>query len=113
MYQELDEALTRFVNVIDFEATVGGRLTLEAAIERVSDEGKLDIKFDNAFFKWTKNPLTRQVLAEGVRLPYPVPFRLLPNESRGFLETTYLDDELRIARGNRGTVFVLRRMETP
>ena len=44
-----------------------------------------------------------------LRLPYPVPFRLLPNESRGLLDNIYVDDDLRLAKGNKGTVFVLIR----
>ena len=43
------------------------------------------------------------------RLPYPVPFRLLPNESRGLLDNIYVDEDLRLAKGNKGTVFVLKR----
>lgn len=110
VYQTLDEALTRFVNVIDFEDTLGGRLNLEAAVDAVKDDGKLEIRFDNAFFMFSRNPITKQLLDKPTRLPYPVPFRLLPNESRGYLETTFLDDELRIARGNRGSTFILKRM---
>ena len=41
----------------------------------------------------------------------PVPFRLLPNESRGLLDNIYVDADLRLARGNKGTVFVLRKEE--
>ncbi|KAG8471311.1 hypothetical protein KFE25_009732 [Diacronema lutheri] len=110
VYQTLDEGLTRFVNVIDFMDALGGRLNLEAAVDSVDDDGTLNIRFDNAFFLFEKNPLTKQPLGEPKRLPYPVPFRLLPNESRGFLKTTFLDGELRLARGNRGSVFILRRM---
>jgi hypothetical protein len=113
VYQTLDPALTRFVNVIDFEDALGGRLNLEAAVDSVDDDGTLNIRFDNAFFLFSRNPLTKAALATPVRLPYPVPFRLLPNESRGFLKTTFLDAELRLARGNRGSVFVLRRMAEP
>jgi hypothetical protein len=39
-----------------------------------------------------------------------VPFRLLGDEARGWLETTYLSPSLRISRGNKGTTFVLRRV---
>ena len=31
-----------------------------------------------------------------------------PASARGDLDTTYLDDELRVGRGNRGNLFVLR-----
>ena len=44
-----------------------------------------------------------------VRLPYPVPFRLLGDEAKGWLDTTYLSNQLRISRGNKGTTFILRR----
>jgi hypothetical protein len=32
-------------------------------------------------------------------------------EQQGWLETTYLDDELRIGRGNEGSLFVLRKVK--
>jgi len=42
-------------------------------------------------------------------VPYPVPFKLLGDEAKGWIDNTYLSDRLRIARGNKGTTFVLRR----
>ena len=45
----------------------------------------------------------------GLRLPYPVPFRLLGKEAEGFLDTSYLSDSLRISTGNKGTRFILQR----
>lgn len=110
VYQELDEDLTMFSNVIDFEDTIGGKLFLNAEIEAVAEEGQVNIRFANAFFEFTKNALSKAPLGRPLKLPYPVPFRLLPNESRGELNTLYVDDSLRISRGNRGTTFVLRRM---
>ena len=47
----------------------------------------------------------------GLRLPYPVPFRLLGKEAEGFLDTSYLSERLRVSRGNKGTTFLLRRKE--
>ena len=44
-----------------------------------------------------------------LRLPYPVPFRLLGDEARGWLDTTYLSQRLRVSRGNKGTTFILGR----
>ena len=34
-----------------------------------------------------------------------------PESARGKLDTTYLDDELRVSRGDRGNLFVLERYE--
>ena len=47
--------------------------------------------------------------AYGVRIPYPVPFRLLGDEASGYLDTRYVSDTLRVSRGNKGTTFILRR----
>jgi hypothetical protein len=48
VYQTLDPALSRFVNVIDFEEALGGRLNLEAAIDSVGDDGQLNIRLPAA-----------------------------------------------------------------
>ena len=36
----------------------------------------------------------------------------IDREQRGWLEVTYLDEDLRIGRGNQGNVFVLRKVKT-
>ena len=45
----------------------------------------------------------------GVRVPYPVPFRLLGDEAKGYLDTSYVSERLRISRGNKGTTFIFAR----
>ena len=44
-------------------------------------------------------------------IPYPVPFKLLGDESKGWIDTTYLSPtgDFRIAKGNKGTTFILKR----
>ena len=42
-------------------------------------------------------------------MPYPVPFALLGDEAKGWLDTSYLGRDVRISRGNKGTTFVLVR----
>eukprot|EP00667_Euglena_gracilis_P018522 EG_transcript_19689 len=59
---------------------------------------RLDFTFDLAYFT-----------VFGIRIPYPVPFRLLGKEAMGFLDTIYLSDKVRITTGNKGTTFVLTR----
>ena len=34
-----------------------------------------------------------------------------PENAKGKLDTTYLDEELRVSRGDRGNLFVLERYE--
>uniref|UniRef100_A0A804ISG0 Plastid lipid-associated protein/fibrillin conserved domain-containing protein n=1 Tax=Musa acuminata subsp. malaccensis TaxID=214687 RepID=A0A804ISG0_MUSAM len=50
-----------------------------------------------------------------VEVPYPVPFRLLGDEAKGWLDTTYLSHtgNIRISRGNKGTTFVLQKKIEP
>ncbi|KAJ1440261.1 hypothetical protein B484DRAFT_323088 [Ochromonadaceae sp. CCMP2298] len=44
-------------------------------------------------------------------IPYPVPFKLLGDEAKGWLDSTYLSPRFRISKGNKGTTFVLERAD--
>lgn len=50
----------------------------------------------------------------GTKIPYPVPFRfpLLRDWVKGWIDITYLSDRIRISRGNKGTTFVLQKVES-
>ena len=37
----------------------------------------------------------------------------ISNEQKGWLEITYLSNRLRICRGDKGTLFILRKLDTP
>ena len=45
------------------------------------------------------------------QVPYPVPFRwpIFRDAVKGWIDITYLSDRLRIARGNKGTTFILEK----
>lgn len=62
-------------------------------------DSRIDFVFDEGKFDW-----------EGrFSVPYPVPFRLplLRDAVKGWIDITYLSERLRIARGNKGTSFIL------
>ena len=42
-------------------------------------------------------------------IPYPVPFKILGDERKGWLDVTYLSEDrmFRLSRGNKGTLFIL------
>ena len=61
---------------------------------------RIDFQFIDAGFDLSVVPF---------RLPYPVPFRLLGDEVKGWIDTTYLSPSVRISRGNKGTIFVLQK----
>ncbi|EOD07545.1 hypothetical protein EMIHUDRAFT_238400 [Emiliania huxleyi CCMP1516] len=77
-----------------------GELRLNAAATaRPAAPRRVSFAFDEGYFQ----------TEQGLRLPYPVPFKLLGKEAEGWLDTEFLGDELRISTGNKGTTFVLRR----
>ncbi|CAN1209993.1 PAP/fibrillin family protein [Tumidithrix helvetica PCC 7403] len=51
-----------------------------------------------------------EILASGKKLR-AIDSKIKNREQRGWLETTYLDDDLRIGRGNEGSLFVLRKVK--
>ena len=78
-----------------------GELHLNAAARLDPSNGRrVCFAFDEGFF----------LSDGGLRLPYPVPFKLLGKEAEGYLDTSYLGERLRISTGNKGTKFVLKRV---
>ena len=65
-------------------------------------EERVDFAFQEARFEFRDFPFT---------IPYPVPFKLLGDEAKGWIDNTYVSDSIRIARGNKGTLFVLQRVD--
>ncbi|KAL3132602.1 hypothetical protein ABBQ32_009130 [Trebouxia sp. C0010 RCD-2024] len=67
---------------------------------------RVDFQFDKAAFAFNALPF---------KIPYPVPFKLLGDETKGWIDVTYLsqDGKLRLTRGNKGTLFVLMKDPSP
>ena len=66
------------------------------------DSGRINFTFDLAYFLLFNGAL---------KLPYPVPFKLLGDEAKGWLDTVFVSPTLRISKGNKGTTFVLKKLE--
>jgi hypothetical protein len=76
---------------------VGTKVKYETSSEAfsLSSNGKIVLRrivctIVNAFFKWWKLP----------GIPFPLPKR------KGYLDVIYLDDDIRVTKGNRGGLFV-------
>ncbi|CAI8612894.1 unnamed protein product [Vicia faba] len=94
----------RVCNIVSFSDAIG-ELKVEAAAS-IKDGKRILFRFDRAAFSFKFLPF---------KVPYPVPFKLLGDEAKGWLDTTYLSHSgnLRISRGNKGTTFVLQKQTQP
>ncbi|XP_038977878.1 probable plastid-lipid-associated protein 12, chloroplastic isoform X3 [Phoenix dactylifera] len=94
----------RVSNIVKFSDAIG-ELKVEAAA-KIKDRRRILFQFDRAAFSFKFLPF---------KVPYPVPFRLLGDEAKGWLDTTYLshNGNIRISRGNKGTTFVLQKETEP
>lgn len=80
----------------------GGVLFVCGAISDV-ENGRLFVRFDEA---WAEVGVWG---GRTVRVPYPVPFKLLGSIATGWLDVTHVGGGVRICRGNKGSAFVLVR----
>ncbi|CAK9864915.1 unnamed protein product [Sphagnum jensenii] len=95
---------SRVANIVKFSEKIG-ELKVEAAATIESGQ-RILFRFDKAAFTFKFLPF---------KVPYPVPFKLLGDEAKGWLDTTYLSPTgtLRISKGNKGTTFVLQKTLDP
>ena len=71
----------------------------EALEDESRPDSRIDFVFDEGRFEFGPD----------FSIPYPVPFRLpfLRDAVKGWIDITYLSDNMRISRGNKGTTFIL------
>jgi hypothetical protein len=76
----------------------------EAAEDTNRPDSRVRFVFDEGRF---------ELFGGGLIIPYPVPFRspLFRDAVKGWIDVTYLSDRVRISRGNKGTTFVLRKVD--
>lgn len=91
-----------------------GMVSVVAQFEPVSDV-RVNVRFQRSILGLQRLVDYRspehfiQQIESGKKFP-AIDFQITAREQRGWLEITYLDQDLRIGRGNEGNVFVLTKM---
>ncbi|MDX1977976.1 MAG: PAP/fibrillin family protein [Pseudanabaenaceae cyanobacterium bins.68] len=118
IYQCIRADQSRIYNVAELESLgiLKGLVSVTARFEVVSPQ-RLKVNFDRAIAGL--QPLLGyrdveqfiQVINSDKRLA-GLDLKIGDREQRGWLETTYLDQDLRIGRGNAGSLFILQRQRS-
>lgn len=109
-----DEAKIYNIAEVDGPPGLGGLVSVAATFKPSSDK-RVNVNFNRAVFGLqrfvnyqTPNQFIQQL--ETVRRFLAIDISITRREQKGWLEVTYLDDSLRIGRGNQGSVFVLTKV---
>lgn len=92
--------------IVEFSSLIQGTLCLKAVVESLEGDKRIRFRFDGGRFRFTRLPVLNK-LDRPVEMPYPVPFKLLGKKAQAWLDTVYMDEDLRISIGNLGSVFLL------
>lgn len=102
-HQNIDVIQGKAVNVIEFSARglslLNGQLRIEASF-KVASKSRVDITYENS-------SITPEQLMNVFKKNYHILLQIFNPE--GWLEITYVDDDLRIGRDDKGNVFILER----
>ncbi|NEP17585.1 MAG: fibrillin [Leptolyngbya sp. SIO4C1] len=118
IYQCVRLAETRIYNLAEVGTLpyLEGLVSVAATFEAVSDK-RVTVRFQRAVFglQWLlgyQSPnqfIAKLMQSEKLTLLQGVDFEI-NREQSGWLEITYLDADMRIGRGNQGSVFVLKKV---
>ncbi|KAG5254231.1 hypothetical protein OIU78_018544 [Salix suchowensis] len=106
-FQNIDVAKGKAVNVINFNVRglnlLNGQLTIEASFKTAS-KSRVDINYESS-------TITPDQLMNMFRKNYDLLLNIFNPD--GWLEITYVDDNLRIGRDDSGNIFILERSQEP
>ena len=115
IYQCIRTAEAKLYNIAEIVGLpfLEGLVTVSANFEPVS-ESRVNVKFERSivglqrFFSYQSPEKFIKDIETGKKF-LPLDFSLANRERQGWLEITYLDEDMRIGRGNQGNVFVLAK----
>lgn len=117
IYQCIRLNQKRIYNLAEIKSLLGGLVSVTATFEAVSQQ-RVNVRFDRAIFGLQptlgyKSPsqfIETMQQTDKFNLLKGIDLTVGSNREPGWLEVTYLDQTLRIGRGNQGSVFVLRKV---
>lgn len=115
IYQCIRTADAKLYNIAEIIGVpfLEGIVSVAARFEAVSD-CRVNVKFERSIIGlqrvigYTSHRQMIQELEKGKQY-FPLDFSLENREQSGWLEITYLDEDLRIGRGNEGSIFILSK----
>ncbi|NJL40529.1 MAG: fibrillin [Leptolyngbyaceae cyanobacterium SM1_4_3] len=115
IYQYIRAREARIYNVAEVYGLpyLEGLISVAARFEPVSDR-RVQVKFERSILGLQRliNYQSAQHFVEAIESGQKftaIDFNITNRDQQGWLDITYLDDDLRIGRGNEGSVFVLTR----
>lgn len=115
IYQYLQPTAAKVYNIAEIVGIPGleGLVSVAARLEMVSQK-RVNVKFERSIVTLQRfagyksaTEMVRQI--ESGKKFFPLDFGIEGRDRQGWLEITYLDEDLRINRGNEGSVFVLAK----
>jgi len=115
IYQSIRLSPAKVYNIAEIVGLpmLEGLVSVAATFEPVSDS-RINVAFDRSivglqrFVSYDTPAKFIQQIESGKKF-LPLDFKIDRGEQKGWLEITYLDEDMRIGRGNEGNVFVLTK----
>jgi hypothetical protein len=115
IYQYIDAGAAKLYNIAEIVGVpfLEGTIAVAATFEPVSDR-RVAVRFERSILGLQRVLNYRsprefiEAIENGKKFP-PLDFSIENREQRGWLDVTYLDEDLRIGRGNEGSIFVLAK----
>ena len=118
IYQCIRTAEAKVYNIAEVVGIpfLEGVVSVGATFEPISDK-RINVMFERSivglqrFFNY-KSPSSFIKQIESGKKFLPLDFSIDNREQKGWLDITYLDEDMRVGRGNEGNVFVLTKEKT-
>lgn len=121
IYQSINTSTQKIYNIAEIKGLpLLDSVMVVIAHLKVESDKKINVKFERTIVtlkNWLKYLSPQDLIGQITHKKHIFPFDISLNQAleaitdtNGWLETTYLDHDLRISRGNQGNIFVLSKI---